>query len=150
MKLIHTLLFFLRENSQGDDLARADKCLKSLEKSSHKTVVVYNQGFWNNAKLNDYLKSFNLNCIVIGAGINAGIVKGRQACFEYIWKNFKNALFVSELHLDMIFTHNWELPLIDYLNTHNEPVISCGIVEKNGNMPFLNTTVAPLPKTYTS
>lgn len=143
MELIHTLLFFLRENSLAEDLAKAEKCLKSLEKSAAKTVIIYNQGFWNNSRLNDYLKSFQLDCIVRGNGENAGIVIGRQACFEWAWRHFPQALFISELHLDMIFTPCWERPLLDYLKSHNEPVIGCGIVDKNGRMACLNTAVTP-------
>lgn len=142
--LIHSLLFFLRESSLAADLTRAERCLKSLEKSNFKTVVIYNQGFWSNDELKDYLKSFSLNYTVIGSGTNVGIVNGRQACFEWIFQNLTNVPFVSELHLDMIFTHNWETPLIDYLNSKDEPVIGCGIVDKYGQMPF-QTMIEPPP-----
>jgi len=127
------------------DLARAHACLKSLEKSTFKTIVIYNQGFWDNNRLEDYLKSFGLDCVVIGSGVNVGIVQGRQACFEWIWSNLPNISFVSELHMDMIFTHNWETPLVDYLKDHNEPVISCGIVDKFRQMPFQNIVAPPIP-----
>jgi len=139
--LVHTLLFFLRENSLAADLTRAEKCLKSLEKSAYKTIVIYNQGFWDNAKLGDYLKQFSLDYTIIGSGENVGIVEGRQACFQWVWDNIPYAAFVSELHMDMAFTHNWETPLIEYLNTHDEPVISCGIVDKFGQMTFQNAVV---------
>ena len=142
--LVHTLLFFLRENSLNADLTRAEKCLQSLEKSNFKTTVIYNQGFWDNDKLATYLKQFSLDYTIIGNGTNVGIVEGRQECFEWIWSNLPNTSFVSELHLDMIFTHNWETPLVDYLNTHDEPVIGCGIVDKFGQMPFKNTVAPPL------
>lgn len=145
MALFHTLLFLLRENTVIEDLTRSYKCLKSLEKSSCKTVVIYNQGFWNNNQLSEYLEIFALNCIIIGEGENVGIIIGRQACFEWIWKNHQEASFVSELHLDMIFTHNWEDPLIEYLSNNDEPVICSGIVEKNGHMPCINKNVEPPP-----
>jgi len=141
---VHTLLFFLRENSLASDLARAEKCLKSLEKSTFKTVMIYNQGFWDNDRLREYLKSFSLDCTIIGNGDNIGIVEGRQSCFEWIWSNFPDASFVSELHLDMVFTHNWETPLVKYLATHNEPVIGCGIVDQFGQMPF-QTAITQIP-----
>ena len=145
MALFHTLLFLLRENTMVEDLTRSFKCLKSLEKSKYKTVVIYNQGFWDNQQLSEYLQIFDLNCIIIGNGENVGIIVGRQACFEWIWKNHEEASFVSELHLDMIFTHNWENPMVEYLNNNDEPLICSGIVEKNGYMPYLNKTIEPPP-----
>jgi len=145
MKLVHTLLFFLRENTLDDDLARAEKCLKSLEKSRYKTIIIYNQGFWDNIQLENYLKSFRLDYLIIGTGVNVGIVAGRQNCFEKTWNNFLNAQFVSELHLDMVFTHYWEDPLVEYLSIHDEPVIGSGIVDKHGRMEFLNTIASTPP-----
>ena len=145
-ELVHTLLFFLREHAQEEDLLKANKCLKSLEKSRHKAVVIFNQGFWDNKQLNDYLKSFELDCVVIGNGENVGTVKGRQACFEWVWENDPKTSFVSELHLDMIFTKHWEDPLVNYLNEHDEPLIACGIVDKNGRVD--KDTVAPAPPNH--
>jgi len=145
MELIHTLLFMLRDSEFQQDIEMADQCLKSLEKSMYKTVVVFNQGFWDNETLKNYLESYQLNCIIIGAGTNVGIVAGRQACFEYVWGS-TDASYVSELHLDMIFTDNWEAVLIDYLKKQdNEPMVSCGIVTKTGEMVYLDTTTMPPP-----
>jgi hypothetical protein len=137
------LLFFLREHALEEDLLRANKCLKSLEKSSHTTVVIFNQGFWNNDQLTDYLKAFELECKIIGNGENVGTVKGRQACFEWVWENYPQSSYVSELHLDMIFTNNWEDPLVDYLNEHDEPLICAGLVDKNGWMNKDTVVAAP-------
>lgn len=145
MELIHTLLFLLRENSLQADVAKAEKCLKSLEKSSYKKVIVYNQGFWSNERLQSYLQSFQLECVIIGNGANVGIVAGRQSCFEYIWAHVQNIAFISELHLDMIFTSHWENPLVDYLSAHDEPMVCCGIVSRTGQMPGLNISVQPPP-----
>ncbi len=144
MKLIHTLLFLIRENMLDQDLAIAKTCLKSLEKSTYKTVVVYNQGFWDKETLEDYLKQFALNCIVVGTGINTGTVVGRQGCFTTIWERYPDTEYISELHLDMILTHNWEDPLIAYLDNNDEPIISCGIVDQSGNLNFLNKAVTPV------
>lgn len=145
MKLIHTLLLLVREENEIEDINMANKCLKSLEKSSYKTVVVYNQGYWDIKRTQEFLSDFTLDCIVIGKGENVGIVKGRQHCFEHIWSKYPETKFISELHLDMIFTHCWEDPLIDYLNTNDEPVIGCGIVDKNGDMAFAGKRVSPIP-----
>ena len=145
MKLVHTLLFMLRENYLQQDMEMAEKCLKSLEKSTYKTVIVFNQGVWSNEQLEDYLKSFQIDCIVIGDGTNKGIVAGRQNCFEYIWQHFMEAAFISELHLDMVFTYHWDDILVDYLSIHDEPVIGCGIVDKNGVLHFTNTAAETSP-----
>ncbi len=123
----------------------AHKCLKSLEKSSYKTVVVYNQGFWNKKQLEDFLRHYDLNCIVIGDGVNVGTVVGRQSCFRTIWDMFPETQYISEIHLDMMFTYNWEDSLINYLETHDEPMISCGIVDQGGAMNFIGKTVEVPP-----
>ncbi len=146
MKLIHTLLFLIRNNFIIEDLELANRCLKSLEKSTYKTVVVFNQGFWDNQTLENYLLQFDLNCFVVGNGINTGTVVGRQGCFNHIWEQFPQTDYISEIHLDMVLTNNWENPLIDYLEHHDdEPMISCGIVDQNGFLNFLNKYALPLP-----
>ncbi len=144
MKLIHTLLFMIRENRVVEDLELAKKCLTSLEKGTYKTVVVYNQGFWSNEALESFLKSFKLDCIVIGEGTNIGTVVGRQSCFEAIWEQLPNTKYISEIHLDMILTYNWEDALVDYLENSDEPMISCGIVDQNGALSFLQKLTQPL------
>lgn len=145
MRLVHTLLFFIRQETIEQDLSLASACLRSLEKSAHKTVIVYNQGFWSNAQLEAFLSCFALDCVVVGSGTNDGTSVGRQSCFESVFMRFPEAEYVSELHLDMLFTRNWEKPLIEYLDTHDEPLICCGILDKAGSLHFLNKTVQPLP-----
>lgn len=145
MRLIHTLLFLLREDKISEDLDLATKCLKSLEKSTYTTVIVYNQGFWSNDEVKAFLNTFNLNFIVIGNSVNVGTSAGRQSCFEYIWENHNDCEFISELHLDMIFTHQWENALVDYLDTNDEPMISCGIVDQSGTLSFIGTSSGPVP-----
>lgn len=144
--LIHTLLFMIRKNSYDEDILRVERCLKSLEKSKFKRVCVFNQGFWDNTRLQNYLKAYSLDCIVIGEGVNVGIVIGRQRCFEYVWQKMPQADFVTELHLDMIFSDNWENPLTEYLYANDEPVISCGIVDKYGEtcIPDLKVQLPPI------
>ncbi len=145
MKLVHTLLFLIRERYAAEDAELAKKCLSSLEKSTYKTVVIFNQGFWNREMLGEFVKPFDLNCIIIGDGVNMGTVVGRQSCFEAIWDKYPDTGFTSEIHLDMILTHNWEDVLVEYLESHDEPLISCGIVDQNGYMSFLNKTVERPP-----
>jgi len=138
MKLVHTLLSLFREDRADEDRLFMTNCLKSLEKSTYKTVVVYNQGAMTNDKLKEELGAFDLDIHIIGDGINAGTTIGRQKCFEYIWENISATEYISEIHLDMIFQPHWEDPLVEYLESHDEPIICCGIVDQNGNMPFLN------------
>ncbi len=145
MKLVHTLLFMLREYRMTEDLAFATDCLKSLEKSTYTTVVVYNQGFWTNERLNAFLSAFNLETHIIGEGTNVGTAAGRQSCFQYIWNTFLGCSYISELHLDMIFPEQWEDPLVAYLQSNPEPMVSSGIIDKQGQMPFIQKTSSFLP-----
>ena len=55
MSLVHTLLFMLR---QEQDMKLAVSCLKSLENSPYKTIVIYNQGNLDNNNLENFLKAF--------------------------------------------------------------------------------------------
>ena len=137
MKLVHTLLLLYRENNPEDGQMLAN-CLKSLEKSTYKTVVVYNQGALTDDKVKEELAAFNLDIHTIGDGVNVGTAAGRQKCFEYIWEHFSDTEYISEIHPDMVFASHWEDALVDYLGSHDEPLICCGILDNGGNMPFLN------------
>lgn len=138
MKLVHTLLLLLRDGKEKEDGVLASVCLQSLEKGTYKTVVIYNQGNMDGEKLKEELKPFNLEIHVIGDGVNVGTAAGRQKCFEYIWENMPDTQYISEIHPDMVFSPHWEDPLVEYLESNDEPLISCGIVDQKGNMPFLN------------
>lgn len=145
MNLIHTLLFLLRPEKKSEDIKLAEINLKSLEKSSFRTLVVYNQGPLSNVELEDFLRQFNLECIVIGSAVNVGITASRQQCFQYIWDNYPDTEFISELHMDMIFTHHWEDAILDFLNNNDEPMMSVGIINKRGEMPYLDDTKYVIP-----
>lgn len=138
MKLVHTLLFMITQERKPKDLLLAIKCLKSLENSTYKTVVIYNQGDLSNDLLKAFVAPFRLECHIIGDGVNVGTAEGRQKCFEYIWETMPDTAYISELHLDMLFPSNWEDALVEYLENNDEPLISCGIVNNEGLMPFLN------------
>ncbi len=142
MSLVHTLLFMFRHKYAMEDTQLASNCLKSLELSSYKTVVIYNQGEMSNEALKVFVAPFDLECHIIGDGINAGTVIGRQKCFEYIWENLPDTDYISELHMDMYFTSHWEDELVEYLENNDEPIVSCGIIDKDGQMPFLNKKAA--------
>lgn len=148
MNLIHTLLFLLRQKNTSEDIDLAKENLKSLEKSSYSTLVVYNQGPMSNEELEDFLHQFDLHCIIIGEGINVGITAGRQSCFQYIWDHYPDTGFISELHMDMIFPPHWEDAMLEYLNTTDEPAVSVGIINKKGTMPFVDDTVRKMPDNF--
>lgn len=141
MSLVHTLLFLFRRDREAEDGSLAANCLKSLENSSYKTVVIYNQGELSNDELKAFVSPFSLDCRIIGDGANAGTVAGRQKCFEYIWETMPGTSYISELHLDMLFSPRWEDELVLFLENNDEPLVSCGIVDKQGWMPFLNRLV---------
>lgn len=146
MKLIHTLLFLLRPERNAEDIKLAETNLKSLEKSSSKTLVVYNQGPLSKEELTAFLSQFNLDSIVIGDSVNVGISEGRQRCFQYIWDNYPDTEYISEIHMDMIFTYHWEDAMVEYLKDNmNEPAVSAGIIDKNGMLAFLDEAVHNLP-----
>lgn len=141
MRLMHTLLFLCRENRREEDFGMVGTCLKSLEKSRYPSVVVYNQGSLSNDELKAYLKTFALEFHILGEGVNTGTTVGRQACLRYIWEAFPDTEYISEIHPDMIFPPHWEDAPVAYLESHDEPIVSCGIVDRAGRMPFLDRTV---------
>lgn len=134
MKLIHTLLFMAREEYLEQDLVMAGKSFETLSLSEENSVVIYNQGCLNNDQLEDFLKSFNLDYRIIGDGYNIGIPQARQKCFEYVWANYDDVPFISEIHLDMLFPCNWYDALIAYLESNDEPMISPAIITKTGEI----------------
>lgn len=143
--LIHTLLLLFREEYLEEDKELATKCLYSLENTTYKTIIVYNQGCLSNKELYLFLNNFNLNFYIMGEAINVGIPRARQYCFEYIWQNYPHATYISELHVDMLFAPHWEDALISYLEMHEEPMISCGIVDRDGEMKLINRVVGKMP-----
>ena len=146
MALVHTLLFFIRSDHYPEDMLQAEQCLSSLSRSNYKNVVLCNQGCISNADLLRLVGKYDLNCTVLGDGTNMGIVEGRQACFEYVWRKFPEARYISELHLDMIFSTGWESSLLEYLNHNDEPMISCGIIDKAGLCTGLSEKAHTLPQ----
>jgi len=146
MSLVHTLLFFIRSDHYEDDLIQAKQCLKSLAKSTYKKVVIYNQGILSNSEVKRLAEQYGLTSFILGDGTNIGIVVGRQKCFEFIWDELPDTQYISEIHVDMIFTDCWENKLIDYLEANDEPMISCGIVDSCGSCPSLDEQTQELPE----
>lgn len=141
MKLVHTMLLFIREQKKEEDIQRVMRCLISLKESTYQTVVLFNQGCFTNEELKMFLSAVPMELRIIGEGQNMGTTLARQACFSYIYKELPGTEYISEIHPDMVFTPHWEDPLVDFLEQNDEPVISCGIVDKKGEMPFLHKKV---------
>ncbi|SDW04373.1 hypothetical protein [Paenibacillus sp. CF384] len=139
MEIIHTMPFFIRTDNKDYDLKLMETCFESLSYSKNGCVVLYNQGCLGEQEIEKLLASYSLNVIVLGEGKNVGIPKARQRCFEYIWANFPEVPFISEIHPDMIFPPNWHEPLLSYLENSNEPMISPCILTESGHLhPYDN------------
>lgn len=146
--LIHTMPLFLRQ-SQDDfkkDMKMLRLCLRSMELSSEKNLVIYNQGPLSNMEVGDLLSTYSLSVHIIGGGENVGIAGGRQECFKFIWNNFANVDFVSEIHVDMILPQDWYVPLIKFLQETDEPMVSPGIVTQWGEVyPRMTNSKIDMP-----
>jgi len=130
--IVHTMPFMiLKEN----ELKMAENCLKSFaEANANEPLVLYNQGYLTNNELIDFINQFKLNFIILGEGRNIGIPAARQSCFEYIWNNIPSTKYISELHVDMIFTKGWSETIIEYLKKSKEPMLSPGILTVYGEL----------------
>ncbi|WP_036604534.1 glycosyltransferase family 2 protein [Paenibacillus assamensis] len=146
--IIHTLPLLIR-NSPYDQLDRSmlQQCLQSLSFSEQAVVVIYNQGSMSNEEVKQLCQSIGLPFHLLGSETNIGIAQARQKCFEFIWENYPNTDFISEIHVDMIFPPNWYQPLIDYLEQSEEPLISPGILTAEGVLQPLGTHVE-VPSSY--
>lgn len=153
MDIIYTLPFFIREEHpcREQDLKLAENCLSSLQQSGNTVIVIYNQGCLKEDNLRDFLSFFKIYPIILGDGHNVGIARARQICFEYIWQNYPEVPFIAEIHLDMIFPPNWHRPLLDFLNSSDEPMICPGIVTSGGELHPINKGVSmvKVPQEYT-
>lgn len=130
--IIHTLPFLLRDKN---DIKMADECFESLRNSDPQCVIVlFNQGFMSNAELKKYLRKYEIEFHILGEGHNVGIPYARESCMTYIWKNFQECKFISEIHVDMLFPQGWYKPLISYLESNDEPMITPGIITQFGEI----------------
>ncbi|MDV4149571.1 class I SAM-dependent methyltransferase [Clostridium sp. AL.422] len=136
MDMIYMLPFLINKNGSDFiyDSKMSDDFFKSLEKCKYKILLIYNQGCLSNQELSYYLSKFNINYEIIGNGENDGIAFSRYSMINHIKKNYNNIKYVAEVHLDMIFTPNWDKPLIDFLLKTNEPIVSPRIVYFEDNL----------------
>ncbi|OPA73070.1 hypothetical protein BVG16_30870 [Paenibacillus selenitireducens] len=143
MKIVHTMPLLIRgEFSYEDDLRMAKTCFESLRASEDCLVVLYNQGCLCNDDLRGILTSYGLSAVILGHGENIGIARARQTCFEYIWEHCGDVEYISEIHVDMVFPPNWHVPLVDYLASSDEPMISPGIVTMYGELQPISEEIA--------
>ncbi|MBC7076546.1 MAG: hypothetical protein H5T98_10900 [Syntrophomonadaceae bacterium] len=128
----HTLPFLIRNDN---DLIMADLCFRSLANSDPGAfLVLYNQGCLSNENLRIFLNKYNLDAHILGDGHNAGIARGRMACFKYIWDQSPNKDYISEIHVDMIFPKGWVQALVEFLVHNDEPMICSGILTSQGEL----------------
>ncbi|GAB6926142.1 hypothetical protein JCM10914A_01250 [Paenibacillus sp. JCM 10914] len=134
VRIIHSLPLFIRESSRESDLQMATLALDSLRKSDESMIVIYNQGCLTHEELQVWLDAREIIGTLLGSGQNVGIAAARQACFEYIWTQYPDVEYISEIHVDMIFPPNWYEPLLAYLERSGEPMVSPGILTASGEL----------------
>lgn len=131
-EVAHTMPLLVLDES---DLIMGQACLSALSKSDPGgLLVLYNQGRLASEDLLTILNQYNLHAVILGAGTNIGIPRGRQACFKYIWHHFPEVKFISEIHADMLFPKNWIKVLVNYLESNDEPMICPGIMTSQGEL----------------
>ncbi|MGE7623343.1 hypothetical protein ACQKMD_09875 [Viridibacillus sp. NPDC096237] len=130
MRIIHTMPLIYHPS----DLIMFEQCFESLGESDEKFVVIYNQGNLSKSTLEAKLAHYKIPNVILGNGENMGIAQARQKCFEYIWDNFKEVDYISEIHLDMVFPENWYESLTHFLDTTDEPMVSPGILTSCGEL----------------
>ncbi|MNX42711.1 hypothetical protein D3C86_731360 [compost metagenome] len=143
MNIIHTLPMFINSDPAeiDGDLLLVQRCFQSLGRSQHNKVVIYNQGSQSNELIEELSAAHGVSSIVLGSGVNIGIAQARQACFQYIWDNYEDTPYITEIHLDMVFPPNWAVPLVEFLEQSDEPLVSPAILTRFGEMQPLGTYV---------
>ncbi|MEY8001761.1 methyltransferase domain-containing protein [Clostridium sp. Mt-5] len=140
---IYVMPFFINKENYGEEINMASQCLKSLSYSKDVNILIFNQGCLSNKELEEILKKFNFNYKIIGISENVGITLSRYIGFRYIIENYSDINYVIESHIDMIFPPNWQEPLIQYLDSSEEPMISPAIITNfsDNAFPNKNTTL---------
>lgn len=130
--------FFINKNNYkyNQELEMSREFLESLQYCNYSTLIFYNQGPFSNLELYQYLSQYNLKFEILGSGINVGIVQSRYIMTRYIIDKYPDCKYVAEVHLDMIFSPNWEQPLIEFLESTDEPFIAPRIVYNKDNAYF--------------
>ncbi len=148
MRIIHTMPLLIRsEPLNSEDMIMVSACFESLALSDEALVIIYNQGGLSNDQLKQMCTTFKLPAIILGSGENVGIARARQSCFEYIWEHYADTPYISEIHVDMVFSPNWHVPLTEYLDHTDDPMLSPGIITINGELQPLGQYTT-IPSTY--
>ena len=136
MEMIYVLTFFIREGAlyREMDLKLAHDCFLSLEQCGDIKIIIHNQGCLTNEQLKNWLTAYKVDTEVIGNGENIGIAEARQRCFEHIWRYYPNTPYICEIHIDMVFHKEWQLPLLNFLKDSDEPLIAPGVVTLDGTL----------------
>lgn len=131
-RIAHTIPLLITNERDIDMMVAALTSLAASDPGG--LLILFNQGVMPNEELLPILKSVNLHSIILGKGVNVGIPRGRQNCFEYIWTAYPNIAYISEIHVDMLFAKDWINVLVSYLESHDEPMICPGIMTSNGEL----------------
>ena len=140
--LIYTIPFYIDKNKDMDNtLKMATACMRSIEHSKYVNMIIYNQGGLTNEELYNFMNKFNINFTIIGEGKNDGIAYARYMMLKYILKEHKDIKYLAEIHLDMIFSDDWEVPIINRLENSDEPMMCANIVyyDTESNRHILNS-----------
>lgn len=141
MKVIHTLPLLIRSENREADIAMTFECLRSLALSQDRHVVIYNQGSMSFEEIESLVYRSGVSADILGTGSNDGIAKARQICFDYIGRQYPDIPYISEIHVDMLFPMNWYSPLISFLESSDEPIISPGILTAYGELQPLGEQI---------
>ncbi len=146
MDLIYMLPFFINDSKEyfNYEMNMAKECFESLKDCGSIKLIIYNQGILTNKEIENLLNSYsNISYDIMGSGVNEGIPKARYRMLKYIFDKYSEAKYIAEIHLDMIFTPNWDKPLIEYLENSDEPIISPRILiqEECGKYRFIDNEI---------
>ena len=146
--VVHTMPVLIRNEI---DVSMLKACLESLSQSIHEpTVIFYNQGEFSSPELREMLDTSSIHYQLLGHGANDGIPTARQQCFEFVWSQYPECNFITEIHQDMIFPSGWTEQLQEFLETNpEEPCICPGIITAQGEWhPHQKgASSIPLPET---
>ncbi|CAI6085456.1 class I SAM-dependent methyltransferase [Cohnella sp. JJ-181] len=141
MEVIHTLPLLIRSDCRQADMAMAIECLMSLARSKDHHVVIYNQGSLSFEEVESLVYQSGVSADILGTGNNEGIAKARQACFDFIGCRYPDVPFISEIHVDMLFPPNWYSPLVAFLISSDEPIVTPGILTASGELQPLGERI---------
>lgn len=121
MEIVYMIPLLITQSCE--DMVMAMECFESLERIENIQLVIYNQGYLTNKQLKIFMEDYNIGVHILGEGSNVGITKARHECLEYIWKTWPDTKYIAEAHVDMVFTPNWDKPLIAFMERTGEPMV---------------------------